>query len=80
MTAQVVVCIVVGAAMRSRCPPKCSVWWTRWSRGMAKEVKPAFVLATVKGQFPQLYSALHKNVKKRVSAKKQQLEKKEASL
>ena len=44
------------------------------------KVKPAFVLAKVKSQFPQLDSALHKNVKQRVDAKKQQLKKKEASL
>ena len=44
------------------------------------KVKPAFVLATVKDQCPQLDSALHKNVKQRVDAKKQQLKKKEASL
>ena len=44
------------------------------------KVKPAFVLATVKAEFPQLDSALHKNVKKRVNTKKQQLKNKEACL
>ena len=44
------------------------------------KVKPAFVLATVKAEFPQLDSALHKNVKKRVNTKKQHLKNKEACL
>ena len=51
----------------------------RDGRGAAK-VNPAFVLATVKAQFPQLDSALHKDVKKRVNTKKQQLKNKEACL
>jgi hypothetical protein len=73
--AQVVVCIVVASAL----PAEVFRVLDKMVEGDAK-VKPAFVLSTVKAEFPQLDSALHKNVKKRVNTKKQQLKNKEACL
>jgi hypothetical protein len=74
MAAQVVVCIVVGAAVRAL-PAEVFRVVDKMVEGDAK-VKPAFVLATMKAQFQQLDSALHKTVKKRVNTKKQQLKQK----
>ncbi len=78
MAALVGVRIVVGAAVRPRCRRSVPCGG-RGGRGAAK-VNPAFVLATVKAQFPQLDSTLHKNVTQRVSATKPQLKKNDASL